>query len=154
MTIEFERYIDRENNRIVDLPISVVRALFIAESEHFICCILSSHLRKLYETSIIINQQDVILGILEGVPGVSNDPDYSDIRYSVMSGFRNSLFSIFRVSESIRHKCIGTEFDDIEWHEAHEYDERLVRRALFGTILDANPDCVIPEIKFTVLGSF
>ena len=92
-----------------------------------VAIVVEDNARPEHGQEIGIRQNEVLLGLYQGVPQTSRGPHYSLVPPDRITIFQNTIEKIGRTEEGIRKLVKNT-----VWHEiAHHFgsDERRVRRA-------------------------
>ncbi len=135
---------------IVGLPIAVLRK-FYSESTHwseFICENVNSWLRDNFGSGTVIHEPDMLMGILQGFPGIEEYKQYQYLKFAVEHGQLTTLDSILLKNQWIEDVYFdGFSVDELR-SDMSIISLKSFRIRVLDRIIELNPGYVISKINF------
>ena len=130
---------------IVGLPIAVLRQ-FYSESDHwseFICVNVNRWLRDNIGSGTVIHEPDMLMGILQGFPGIEEYDRFRYVKYAVEDAQVITIGTLFLMNPWI----VDAYFDELR-SDTSRNSQKSFRIRVFDRIIELNPGYVMPKIKF------
>lgn len=135
---------------IVGLPIAVLRE-FYSESTNwseFICVNVNSWLRDNIGSGTVIHEPDMLMGILQGFPGIEEYDRFQYVKYAVEDAQVITIDTLFLMNPWIVDAYFeGVSVDEL-WSDMSRNSQKSFRIRVFDRIIELNPGYVMPKINF------